>query len=225
VHIGSSGRLAITALDAPPDVMITLQPVNIVQAAADLLWSRMVKEFPDVRIALSEGGTGWIPYFLDRLDRTYEMHHTWTGQDFGGKRPSEVFRERFLTCFISDPVGIRLRDDIGIDNICWECDYPHSDSVWPDAPEVLWDVLTRYSVPESDINKITYQNAMRWYHFDPFKHVPKEQATVGALRAAAAGHDVSVQGRSHQVISSAEKMAAYRANAEALAKMAAQAAR
>ncbi len=33
VHIGSSGRLAITAPDAPPDVMITLQPVNIVQAA------------------------------------------------------------------------------------------------------------------------------------------------------------------------------------------------
>ena len=65
VHIGSSGRLAITAPDAPPDVMITLQPMNIVQAAADLLWSGSIKEFPDLKIALSEGGTGWIPYFLD----------------------------------------------------------------------------------------------------------------------------------------------------------------
>ena len=83
VHIGSSGRLAITAPDAPMDVMITLQPMNIVQAAADLLWSKPIKEYPDLKIALSEGGTGWIPYFLERADRTYEMHSTWTGQDFG----------------------------------------------------------------------------------------------------------------------------------------------
>jgi hypothetical protein len=148
------------------------------------------------------------------------MHSTWTGQDFGGKLPSEVFRERFLTCFISDPVGVQLRNEIGVDNICWECDYPHSDSMWPDAPEALWDVLTRYDVPDSDINKITHENAMRWYRFDPFAHVPREQATVAALRAAAAGHDVSIQGRSHQVISSAEKMATYRARSDALAKLA-----
>ncbi len=107
VHIGSSGRLAITAPpDAPMDVMITLQPMNIVQAAADLLWSRPIKEYPpDLKIALSEGGTGWIPYFLERADRTFEMHSTWTGQDFKGKKPSEVFRDHFLTCFISDHVG------------------------------------------------------------------------------------------------------------------------
>ena len=82
VHLGSSGKLAITAADAPVDVMITLQPMNICQAAADLLWSRIPKHFPEIKIALSEGGTGWIPYFLDRLDRTYEMHHLWTGQNF-----------------------------------------------------------------------------------------------------------------------------------------------
>jgi len=81
-------------------------------------------QFPDVRIALSEGGTGWIPCFLDRLDRTYDMHRAWTGQDFGDKTPSEVFRERFLTCFIADPVGVKLRHDIGMDNIAWESDYP-----------------------------------------------------------------------------------------------------
>ncbi|MCV7023114.1 amidohydrolase family protein, partial [Mycolicibacterium novocastrense] len=110
VHIGSSGRLAITAPDAPMDVMITLQPMNIVQAAADLLWSRPIKEYPTLKIALSEGGTGWIPYFLERVDRTFEMHSTWTGQDFGGKLPSEVFREHFLTCFIADPVGVATRN-------------------------------------------------------------------------------------------------------------------
>jgi predicted TIM-barrel fold metal-dependent hydrolase len=215
VHIGSSGRLTIPAVDSPPDVMITLQPMNIVSAAADLLWSRVIKDFPDIRIALSEGGTGWIPYFLERVDRTYEMHSTWTLQDFGGKTPSEVFRENFLTCFISDPLGIRLRHDIGIDNICWEADYPHSDSMWPSAPEELHTEFERFEVSDSDINKMTHENAMRWYSFDPFKHVPREQATVGALRAQAAGHDVSIRALSHHQVAAEEKMEGYRQRARA----------
>jgi predicted TIM-barrel fold metal-dependent hydrolase len=197
VHIGSSGRLAVPSPDAPIDVTITLQPMNIVQAAADLLWSKPIKKYPGLKIALSEGGTGWIPYFLDRLDRTYEMHSTWTGQDFAGKKPSEVFREHFLTCFISDPVGVALRDQIGIDNICWEADYPHSDSMWPGAPEQLHEVLEKNNVPDDEINKMTFENAMRWYHWDPFTHISREQATIGALRKAAEGHDVSIKAMSH----------------------------
>ncbi|HKH04069.1 MAG TPA: amidohydrolase family protein [Acidimicrobiales bacterium] len=191
IHLGSSGQLVVTAPDAPMDVMITLQPMNICQAAADLLWSRVLKQFPDIRIALSEGGTGWIPYFLDRLDRTYEMHHRWTGQDFGDKLPSEVFREHFLTCFIADPVGIRLRDMIGLDNIAWECDYPHSDSSWPEAPEEL--AAVSQDVPDDELAKITYQNAMRWYSYDPFAHRSPADSTVGALRAEAGDHDVAVR--------------------------------
>jgi predicted TIM-barrel fold metal-dependent hydrolase len=191
IHLGSSGSLTVTSPDAPIDVMITLQPMNICSAAADLLWSRVVKQFPDIRIALSEGGTGWIPYFLDRIDRTYDMHHLWTGQDFGTKTPSEVFREHFLTCFIADPVGIELRNEIGLDNIAWECDYPHSDSSWPEAPDELAAVAA--DVSDADLAKITYENACAWYSFDPFVHRAREDATVAALRAEAEGHDVSIR--------------------------------
>ncbi|MFC8529978.1 amidohydrolase family protein [Nocardia sp. NPDC057227] len=211
VHIGSSGRLSIPASDSPPDVMITLQPLNIVSAAADLLWSRPIKDYKDLKIGLSEGGTGWIPYFLERIDRTYDMHSTWTEQNFGGKLPSEVFRDHFLTCFISDPIGVRLRHEIGIDNIAWEMDYPHSDSMWPGAPEELSGVFAAEGVTDEETDKMTHLNAMKWYSFDPFKHVPREKATVGALRAASAGHDVSIKARSHQQTSSTEKLAAFQA--------------
>jgi predicted TIM-barrel fold metal-dependent hydrolase len=214
IHLGSSGRLSIPAPDSPPDVMITLQPMNIQSAAADLLWSRVPKHYPDIRIALSEGGNGWVPYFLTRLDRTYDMHRAWTQQDFGGLLPSDVFRKHFLTCFISDPVGVELRDQIGIDNICWEADYPHSDSMWPEAPEELHEVFEANDVPDADVAKITHENAMRWYSFDPFAHVPKAEATVGALRAKAAGHDVSVMSRSTRVRTADEKLEGFRSRAK-----------
>jgi hypothetical protein len=102
-----------------------------------------------------------------------------------------VFREHFLTCFIADPVGIRLRQDIGIDNIAWECDYPHSDSSWPSAGEELAAVAR--DVPDGELRKITHENAMRWYSFDPFAHRSPEDCTVRALRVEAGDHDVAVR--------------------------------
>jgi predicted TIM-barrel fold metal-dependent hydrolase len=191
LHIGSSSQLVVTAQDAPIDVLITLQPVNIVQCAADLMWSRVLREFPDLRISLSEGGIGWIPYLLERLDWIYTRHHGWTGQDLGGKLPSELFRERIVTCFIDDPVGVQVRDRVGIDRICWEADYPHSDSTWPTSPEYLMKSLD--GVPDDEIDQMTYRNAMRHFRFDPFAHRSPEDSTVGALRAeaAAAGVDTS----------------------------------
>jgi hypothetical protein len=194
--------------------MITLQPMNIQSAAADLLWSRVLKGFPDLRIALSEGGTGWIPYFLERVDRTFEMHHAWTLQDFGGRLPSEVFRQHFLTCFISDPVGVEMRERIGVDNMAWEADYPHSDSMWPTAPEELSAVLTASGVPDDQVSKLTHENAMRWYSFDPFSTVAREDATVGALRKKAAGHDVSIMSRSTRVRTPDEKLEGFRVRAQ-----------
>jgi predicted TIM-barrel fold metal-dependent hydrolase len=188
LHIGSSSQLTITSVEAPLNVMITLQPMNIVQAASDILWSRVMTQFPDVRFALSEGGIGWIPYFLERCDYVYEHHRLWTGQDLPMK-PSDLFRERFITCFIDDAAGVKNRHDVGIDTITWECDYPHSDSTWPDSPERLARSLD--GVPDHEIDAITYQNAMRHFRYDPFVHVPKEQATVGALRALAGGVDTS----------------------------------
>jgi len=191
IHLGSSGQLVFTAPEAPMDVMIQMQPMNISTAASDLLWSTVPRRHPDLRIALSEGGAGWVPYFMDRADKTYEMHHLWTGQDFGDLLPSDVFRRNFLTCFIRDPVGVALRHEIGIGNLCWEMDYPHSDSSWPESPEDLAQVFV--GVSDEDIDRITHLNAMDWYSFDPFANRDRSECTVGALRAAAGDHDVSIQ--------------------------------
>ena len=189
LHIGSSSSVTITAMDAPIDTMITLQPMNIVQCAADLVWSPIFRTFPNLRVALSEGGIGWVPYFLERVDYVYKHHHQWTNQDFGGKLPSEVFNENVLTCFIDDSVGMEVRHHLNMDHVHWECDYPHSDSTWPDAPEAALRYLD--GLPRDDIDRITHLNAMRNFRYDPFSVIPREECTVGALRAQATDVDTT----------------------------------
>ncbi|ADP81316.1 amidohydrolase family protein [Pseudofrankia inefficax] len=188
LHIGSSSQVVVTSIEAPVDTMITLQPMNIVQAAADLVWSPVLRKFPDLTLALSEGGIGWVPYFLERVDYVYKNHRGWTHQDFGDKLPSEVFLDRVVTCFIDDGFGVENRHRLNIDMITWECDFPHSDSTWPSSPEALGKYLG--GVPDQEIAKITHENALRVFSFDLHKHLPGEQATVGALRALAADVDL-----------------------------------
>ncbi|HEY4375878.1 MAG TPA: amidohydrolase family protein [Acidimicrobiales bacterium] len=192
MHIGSSSQIVVTSPDAPMDCLITLTPMNIVQAAADLVWSQVLRKFPDLRIALSEGGIGWIPYFLERVDYNYMRHHLWTGQDYGDRKPSEVFNDHVITCFIDDRFGVASHEYLNMDHVCWECDYPHSDSTWPKSPENVFEQVA--GLDDHDIDRITHTNAMRLFSYDPFTALGgKDNCTVGALRASAAGHDVAIK--------------------------------
>ena len=192
MHIGSGSGMSFDEMAAPAEILIASVPISLFHCAMNLVYSTALRKFPDLRIALSEGGIGWIPYFLERADYTYQHHRHWTHQNFGGDRlPSDVFRQHIITCFIDDAAGLEARHRIGIDTITWECDYPHSDSTWPNAPEALWRSLTGLS--DEEIDKITHRNAMRHFRYDPFTHLARAQCTVGGLRAQAAGVDLSVK--------------------------------
>jgi predicted TIM-barrel fold metal-dependent hydrolase len=193
LHIGSSSQLVVTAPDAPIDVLIALQPVNIIQCAADLLFSPVLRRYPGLQVALSEGGIGWIPYFLERVDYVYERHRAWTHQDFGLTTPSQVFKEHIVTCFIDDAFGLESLSHLDVDRVCWECDYPHSDSTWPTSPETLAKRLE--GLDDELVAKITHENAMRIFRFDPFFRRPKERCTVAALRAEAGDVDTTPRPR------------------------------
>ena len=162
--------------------------------AQDLLWGPAMRNYPDLKFAFSEGGIGWIPFYLDRSDRHY-TNQKWLRRDFGDKLPSDVFREHSLACYVTDKTSLKLRHEIGIDIIAWECDYPHSDCFWPDAPEQVLAELNAAGASDSDINKITWENSCRFFGWDPFALTPKDQATVGALRVKGADVDVSIRPR------------------------------
>ncbi len=194
LHIGQGFAAISQAPDAPIDNHIILSNQISLIAAQDLLWGGALLNFPGLKVAWSEGGIGWIPFYLNRCDRHY-LNQRWLGHDFGDKLPSDLFREHSLACYISDPAALRLRDVVGIDSIAWECDYPHADSVWPGAPEFLLGELDSAGCTDAEIDKITWQNSARFVGFDPFATIPRERATVGALRALSPDVDETIRPR------------------------------
>ena len=155
LHIGTGFGAISMAPNAPIDNMIILATQVSAMCAQDLLWGPAMRNYPDLKFAFSEGGIGWIPFYLDRSDRHY-TNQKWLRRDFGDKLPSDVFREHSLACYVTDKTSLKLRHEIGIDIIAWECDYPHSDCFWPDAPEQVLAELTAAGADDSDIDKITW---------------------------------------------------------------------
>ena len=193
-HIGTGISAPHASDDSPIDAWITTMPMTIANSAADWLFAQFLRRYPDLRIALSEGGIGWVPYFLERADFTYEHHHEWTFSDFGDERPSELFKKHFITCFIDDQFGLKNLEYMNQDMVCYEADYPHSDSLWPNCPEHLWATVN--GLDPQIIDKITHQNVFREYSFDPFSILGgREKCNVGHLRVL--GKDVDVSPRAN----------------------------
>ncbi len=102
-------------------------------SAAEWLWSGWAVEYPDLKIAMSEGGIGWVAMLLDRLDNIVDRSGYGLGWDI---RPADVLQRNFWFCTLDDPSTIDTRHRIGVENIMVETDYPHGDGTWPDVQDV-----------------------------------------------------------------------------------------
>ena len=137
--------------------------MNALIAAAEWLWSGVPLRFEGLAISMSEGGIGWVPMLLDRVD--YVLDHSASGSEStawpSDLRPSEVLKRNFFFCTIDDPSVIELRGRIGIDHIMLESDYPHADSTWPDTQTVIEKTLG--GLPEDELRMIAAENASRLF--------------------------------------------------------------
>jgi predicted TIM-barrel fold metal-dependent hydrolase len=161
LHFGSGGAPSVSP-DANFAVAIALFGTNSQFAMTELLLSPVFHKFPRLKVALSEGGIGWMPWLLERIDYTWERHRHYTGCN-PDVRPSDLFRDHVFGCFIADDTGIDVRHRIGVGNIMFESDYPHSDSNWPSSRLVLEKALA--DVPDGEARKIAEDNARRVFNF------------------------------------------------------------
>ncbi len=96
------------------------------------------------------------------MDATWEKHRFYQNVN-QEVRPSELFRKHMWGCFIVDQHGLASRDEIGIDRMLWECDYPHSDSHWPNSRKVASEQFL--DVPDDEVRQIVELNARELFHF------------------------------------------------------------
>ncbi|MSO58922.1 MAG: amidohydrolase [Ilumatobacteraceae bacterium] len=132
MHIGSGSKMPSTSPDAPAAVGSVLTFANCCFSMVDWLMSGLFTPFPDLKIAYSEGQIGWIPYILERADTVWRENRGWGGvADKVFELPSELFKKHVYGCFFDDAFGLKSIESIGVDNVTYESDYPHSDSTWP----------------------------------------------------------------------------------------------
>lgn len=165
MHFGSSGVHVSVSTDASMAVTTTLMGSTLSHSMVELCFSPVFHKHPLLRVAYSEGQIGWIPFFLQRMDQVWEHYRFYRlyKEINGDVPPSELFKRHIWGCFIDDPIGIKIRGDIGIGKILFESDYPHADSIWPNTRTHAAKVLA--DVPDEEARRIVELNARELFRF------------------------------------------------------------
>src|SRR5436190_15490598 len=117
LHVGSSGNYELPEASPALELGATMFGQLSLAACAEWLWSAYAVRHPDLKIAMSEGGIGWVAMLLDRLDNIVDRSGYGTRWPDKELRPSEVLQRNFWFCTIDDPSTIDTRHRIGIENV------------------------------------------------------------------------------------------------------------
>jgi predicted TIM-barrel fold metal-dependent hydrolase len=168
MHIGSSSRMPATSPDAPFIVSSTLTFQNAMGSLLDYIFSGTLERFGELKIAYSDGQVGWMPYVLERADKLWAER---SDNSFGTSLPhppTSYIPGRVYGCIFDDEIGLRNRDVVGIDQICFETDYPHADSTFPESKRVATDICTQAGLDETEIYKLLRGNAITAFGLERF---------------------------------------------------------
>jgi predicted TIM-barrel fold metal-dependent hydrolase len=177
MHVGSSSTMPKICKDAPFMANLAWGANRTSGAMLSWLFSGYFQRFENLKIALSEGEIGWIPYFLERAEQVYNTTRYWVTrgysfQDHAGAPVMadlanfdirELYRNHVYGCFIDDVSGLKNLDTIGEDNVMIETDYPHEVSTWPHSIKLAHERMAGLA-PEVQ-HKILRGNAERLFRF------------------------------------------------------------
>ena len=148
MHVGSSSTMPTISKDAPGLANLTFGASRAAATMLAWVFSDYFERMPGLKIALSEGNIGWMPYFIERAEQVIDKQRHWIKNSsanwYGSETKSdqlsanldtlnvrEVVKNHVYGCFIEESSGLRCLDMIGEDNVMVETDFPHSDTTWP----------------------------------------------------------------------------------------------
>tara|TARA_X000000368_G_scaffold91340_2_gene69776 strand:+ start:26446 stop:27624 length:1179 start_codon:yes stop_codon:yes gene_type:complete len=161
MHIGSGTKTVQTSPEAPTVVTANLIVCNSAASMIDWIFSGKFEQFPNLKLLYAESQIGWIPYFIERADDTWQTHQWAQGEKRIPNPPSYYYKKHVYSCFFKDTVGIDLLDRIGEDNVLFETDYPHQDGTFPNTLAIAEDLFGHLG--QETINKIARNNAIKLF--------------------------------------------------------------
>jgi predicted TIM-barrel fold metal-dependent hydrolase len=168
MHIGSSSRMPGTSPDAPFIISSTLTFQNAMGSLLDFVFSGTLARFPDLVLAYSEGQVGWMPYLLERMDKLW---HERSDNSFGTdlpEPPTSYIKGRVYGCIFDDETGLANRNRIGMDQICFETDYPHADSTFPRSEAVAEEICTAAGLNQQETYQLLRGNAIKAFNLQRY---------------------------------------------------------
>ena len=161
-HIG--GVRGMTYTDTAPgsaEAFMAIVPMQHDEILATIIFSGILQEFPRLKIVMAEGGIGWLPYLMERMDISWRRRrHSFNS--VVKTPPSEFVKRNVWASFMEDKVGIMLRHVLGVDKIMWSSDYPHGDTTWPDSLKYIDDHFK--GIPEAETRKIIHDNTVQVFN-------------------------------------------------------------
>jgi predicted TIM-barrel fold metal-dependent hydrolase len=127
------------------------------------IFSGVLERFPGLKLVSAENNVGWLPCVIQRWDQAQESARYMHPAPLQLK-PSEYFQRQIYATFIDDPVGVMHRHAIGVENIMWSSDYPHTASTWPHSQEVI--ARDFKDVPAEEKWEIVRENVTKLYDLD-----------------------------------------------------------
>ncbi len=168
MHIGSSSKMPATSPDAPFSVSSTITFANAMGSMCDYILSGVFVRFPRLRVSYAEGQVGWMPYIIERMDKIWaERGDASFGIDLP-EPPSTYIPGHVWGCIFDDEIGLKNRDVIGMDQICFEVDFPHADSTFPHTLEVATRICDAAGLADEEVYKLMRGNAIECFGLERF---------------------------------------------------------
>ena len=168
MHIGSSSKMPTTSPDAPFSVSSTITFANAMGSMCDYILSGVFVRFPRLRVSYAEGQVGWMPYIIERMDKIWaERGDASFGIDLP-EPPSTYIPGHVWGCIFDDEIGLKNRDVIGMDQICFEVDFPHADSTFPHTLEVATRICDAAGLADEEVYKLMRGNAIECFGLERF---------------------------------------------------------
>jgi uncharacterized protein len=138
-------------------------PMEQMASMASLVFEGAFERHPTLRVAFLESGTGWLTWWLARLDEHAEWMADSECKDLS-LRPSDYFRRQ---CVISsdpeDPLVGYTVSNFGADHVVWASDFPHPDAKYPDALAEFREEANEQGVSGDDLTHVLWDTPIDFY--------------------------------------------------------------